>query len=130
MWPREIQRELADWTFEAEREGEAYDLLAPFPLQWPGKSRARPGLGWPDPRLSADFSPRRRHLVRSHHQRRRDGSCLGLLGGVRDDLGVGPAERPIGTLDARGMIREPFAGPPNLFEWYGGWLDQAIGSLQ
>jgi len=127
--PEEIRHELADWIFEAKQEGDSYDLLAPFPLHWPGDFDRARVLDGPTPGC----------LPIAHHG---DDIWSVLVingeeaGHVWDFSKLAamswewiPAERPTGTPDARGMTREPFAGPPSLFEWYGGWLDQAIGSL-
>jgi hypothetical protein len=127
--PAQIQRELADWASEAEHGDESYDLLAPFPLHWPGDFNHARVLDGPTP----GCLPISRHgddmwsvLVINGDE----------AGHVWDFSKAGaltwewiPAVRPPGTVDTRGMTRGPLSGPPSLFDWYSGWLDQAISSL-
>jgi hypothetical protein len=129
LGPPEIVAQLDGWAFDAVEDGRALQMMGLFPLAWPLEAAGPIELLGPTP-----------GCIPIAHQGDNIWSTLVLTGSeaghvwdyaefIQDEWNWIPGSRPPGTLRLGAPQLKPFDAPPTLFEWYEGWLDQALATI-
>jgi hypothetical protein len=129
LGPKEIIAELTGWAFDAAEAGRSLQLGGQFPLAWPLEGTGPVARIGPTP-----------GCIPIAHQGDNIWSTLVLTGSeaghvwdfaefIQHDWQWVPGGRPPGTPRSDVPRLPPFGSPPSVFEWYEGWLDQALATI-